>query len=317
MTTSKDTLPQMAGGLFLTDGGIETTLIYHDGFDLPYFAAFHLLRDEEGTSALRRYFARHAAIARNNKMGFILESATWRASRDWADKLGYSMAELEEANRKAIRLLRDIKSEYETPNSPMVISGCIGPRGDGYDPGKIMSPEEAQAYHSQQVRIFAEEEVDMVSAITMTNVHEATGITHAAQDAGLPVVISFTVETDGNLPTGDNLGKAISMVDQATGSGPAYYMVNCAHPTHYESRLLSGEPWVERIGGMRANASRLSHAELDKATALDDGNPAEFGRQFADIRSRLKRMNVLGGCCGTDHRHIEQIAMSCVESKAA
>jgi S-methylmethionine-dependent homocysteine/selenocysteine methylase len=167
------------------------------------------------------------------------------------------------------------------------------------------------------VRIFADEGVDMISAITMTNPHEAIGVTQAAQAAELPVVISFTVETDGNLPTGDSLGKAINLVDRATDNGPAYYMINCAHPTHYESRLMSGEPWVERIGGMRANASRLSHAELDKATELDDGNPAEFGRQFADICSRLPRMNVLGGCCGTDHRHIEQIAMSCVEAKAA
>ena len=317
MSTSNSTLPQMNGSLFLTDGGIETTLIFHDGFDLPYFAAFDLFKDEKGTRALRRYFARHASVARKTGTGFILESATWRASKDWADKLGYSAAQLEEVNRKAIRLLRDIKAEYETPASKMVISGCIGPRGDGYDPGNVMSPEEAQAYHSQQVRIFADEGVDMVSAITMTNVHEATGITQAAQDAGLPVAISFTVETDGNLPTGDGLGKAIAMVDRATGNGPAYYMVNCAHPTHSESKLMSGEPWVERIGGMRANASRMSHAELDNATELDDGDPIEFGRQFADIRSRLKRMNVLGGCCGTDHRHIEQIAMSCIEAKAA
>lgn len=317
MSTAKNSLPQMHGGLFLTDGGIETTLIYHDGFDLPCFAAFTLLRDEKGTRALRRYFARHASVARKAGTGFILESATWRASRDWGDKLGYSAGELEEANRKAIRLLRDIKAEYESPATRMVISGCLGPRGDGYDPGKVMSAEEAQAYHSQQVRIFADEKVDMASAITMTNVAEAIGITRAAQAAGLPVVISFTVETDGNLPTGDSLGKAIDSVDRATGGGPAYYMVNCAHPTHYESRLLSGEPWVERIGGMRANASRLSHAELDKATGLDDGNPVEFGRQFADMRASLKRLNVLGGCCGTDHRHIERIAMSCVEAQAA
>ncbi len=317
MRATTTQLPQTAGGLFLTDGGIETTLIFHDGFDLPYFAAFTLLNDDKGMRALRRYFARHASVARKNGVGFILESATWRASRDWAGKLGWSMADLEDANRKAIALLRDVKAEFETPSSKMVISGCIGPRGDGYDPGAVMSADEAQAYHSQQVRIFADEKVDMVSAITMTNVNEALGIVRAAEDAGLPVVISFTVETDGNLPTGQSLGAAISAVDRATGNGPAYYMVNCAHPTHYESCLLSGEPWVERIGGMRANASRLSHAELDNAKELDDGNPAEFGRQFADIRARLKHINVLGGCCGTDHRHIEQIAISCIEAKAA
>jgi S-methylmethionine-dependent homocysteine/selenocysteine methylase len=317
MNASSKPLPQMNGGLFLTDGGIETTLIYHDGIDLPYFAAFTLLKDEEGMQALRRYFARHASVARKAGTGFVLESATWRASRDWAEKLGWSMPALEEANRKAIALLRDIKSEYETPRSKMVISGCIGPRGDGYDPGKIMSPDEAQAYHSQQVRIFADENVDMISAVTMTNVNEALGVVRAAQDAGLPIVVSFTVETDGKLPTGQALGDAIAAVDRATNNGPAYYMVNCAHPTHYERQLLSGEAWVQRIGGMRANASRLSHAELDKATELDDGDPAEFGRQFADIRSRLRHMNVLGGCCGTDHRHIEQIAMACIEAKAA
>ena len=183
MSTSKNPLPQLDGGLFLTDGGIETTLIFHDGFDLPYFAAFTLFKDEKGMRALRRYFARYASVARKTGTGFILESATWRASRDWADKLGWSAADLEDANRKAIQLLRDIKAEYETPNSRMVISGCIGPRGDGYDPGKVMSPEEAQAYHSQQVRIFADEKVDMISAITMTNVHEAMGIVQAAQEA--------------------------------------------------------------------------------------------------------------------------------------
>jgi len=317
MTSATHSLPQMNGGLFLTDGGIETTLIFHDGFELPCFAAFDLLKDERGTRALRRYFARHAWVARTNGLGFILESPTWRASRDWGDKLGYSAADLEEANRKAIRLLRDVKAIYEAPRTKMVISGCVGPRGDGYEPGKVMSPDEAQAYHSQQIRIFAEEKVDMVSAMTMTNIEEAIGVVRAAQDSGLPVVISFTVETDGNLPTGDSIGNAIASVDRATGNGPAYYMINCAHPTHFGHILLSGEPWIARIGGMRANASRLSHAQLDNATELDDGDPAEFGRQLADIRSRLKRMNVLGGCCGTDHRHIERIAMSCVEARAA
>jgi S-methylmethionine-dependent homocysteine/selenocysteine methylase len=307
-------LPQLGGGLFLTDGGIETTLLFHDGFDLPYFAAFHLLRDEKGTRALRRYFGRHASIASKNGTGFILESATWRASPDWGALLGYSPEELDAANRKAIRLLRDVKAEYETARSKMVVSGCVGPRGDGYDPGKVMSPEEAQAYHARQIGVFAEELVDMVTAITMTNTNEAIGVTRAAQAAGLPAVISFTVETDGNLPTGESLGKAIMAVDRATGNGPAYYMINCAHPTHFQDRLGSGEAWVERIGGVRANASRCSHAELDGATELDDGDPVELGRQYRDMRSRFRRINVLGGCCGTDHRHIEQICMSCLEA---
>jgi S-methylmethionine-dependent homocysteine/selenocysteine methylase len=305
------------GSLFLTDGGIETTLIFQDGFDLPHFAAFTLLRSEDGRRALRQYFSRHAAVARDAGYGFVLEAVTWRASRDWGEKLGYSESDLKLANREAIRLLRDVKDEFATRRSPMVISGCIGPRGDGYDPGRIMSPEEAKAYHSWQARIFAEEKVDMISAMTINNLPEAIGITQAAMAARMPVVISFTVETDGRLPTGESLGKAINVVDRATGAAPAYYMINCAHPSHFEAQMLSQEPWVDRIGGIRANASRLSHAELDNATELDDGDPAELGRQLAGMRARVGGLRVLGGCCGTDHRHIGMIALSCTEAQAA
>lgn len=230
-------LPQLEGGLFLTDGGIETTLIFHDGLDLPYFAAFHLLKDEPGAEALRRYFARHAAIARRSGVGFILESATWRASSDWGDKLGYSPQALAEANRKAIDLLRQLRSDLETDRSPMVISGCVGPRGDGYDPGTLMRPEVAEAYHAAQIGAFVQTEADLVTAITMTHAGEAIGVTRAAQAMGMPVVISFTVETDGRLPTGQPLKEAIEEVDAATGRAPAYYMINCAHPSHFEMVL--------------------------------------------------------------------------------
>lgn len=303
-------LPQLNGNLFLTDAGIETTLIFHEGLDLPYFAAFHLLKDEEGRQALKKYFRRHAAIARENGTGFILESATWRASADWGDKLGYSAQELDAANRKAIDLLHELREELETDRSPMVISGCVGPRGDGYDPGKVMSPEEAEAYHGRQIRVFAEAGADLVTAITMTNTNEAIGVTRAARAADMPVVISFTVETDGRLPTGESLKEAIEAVDRATGRGPAYFMINCAHPTHFES-VLNGESWMQRLRGIRANASKRSHAELDEAEELDDGDPVELGAQYRDLRRRFGHINVLGGCCGTDHRHIEQICGAC------
>jgi S-methylmethionine-dependent homocysteine/selenocysteine methylase len=311
MTTYRQHLPQLEGNLFLTDGGIETTLIFQEGLDLPYFAAFHLLKDEAGTEALRRYFTRHAAIAQRNGVGFILESATWRANSDWGEKLGYSTATLAEANCKAIALLHELRSGLETERSPMVISGCVGPRGDGYDPGAIMSPEAAEVYHAVQIKTFAEAGADMVTAITMTNVNEALGVVQAAKAAGMPVVISFTVETDGKLPTGQPLQDAIQEVDAATGRAPAYYMVNCAHPSHFET-VLDGQAWMGRLRGIRANASKCSHAELDAATALDDGNPVELGQQYGDLRVQFSQINVLGGCCGTDHRHIEQIARACM-----
>ena len=310
MAKYRQHLPQLKGDLFLTDGGIETTLIFHEGLDLPSFAAFHLLKDEQGTEALRRYFARHATIARQHGTGFILESATWRASSDWGDKLGYSRRALDEANRKAIALLHELRLDLETERAPMAISGCVGPRGDGYDPGVLMSPEEAEAYHTAQISTFATTEADLVTAITMTNANEAIGVTRAARATGMPVVISFTVETDGKLPTGQPLQEAIQEVDAATGRAPAYYMINCAHPSHFEA-VLDGQAWMERLRGIRANASKCSHAELDEATDLDDGDPVELSQQYRDLRARFSQINVLGGCCGTDHRHIEQIATAC------
>jgi len=313
----RSALPQLTGDLFLTDGGIETTLMFHDGLDLPYFAAFDLLRREEGREALHRYYRSHAAIATAHGVGFILESATWRASADWGEKLGYSKNELADANRRAIEMLEEIREEYESNGARMVISGCVGPRGDGYDPAHVMSAAEAERYHAQQIRIFAATAADMVTAITMTNVPEAIGVTRAAQAAGMPVVISFTVETDGRLPTGDSLKDAIERVDAATAQGPAYYMINCAHPTHFEDALAAGEAWARRVRGLRANASSKSHAELDQAEELDDGDPAELGSQYRALRDRLPHLVVLGGCCGTDQRHIGAIVSACVERHAA
>lgn len=311
MSTKHARLPQLDGGLFLTDGGIETDLIFNDGFDLPYFAAFHLLQSEKGTAALRAYFARYAAIARNAGVGFILESPTWRASRDWGDKLGYSSAALAAANAKSIALIEELRTELGG-GTPMVVSGCVGPRGDGYDPGTVMSADEAQAYHAEQIGVLARSGADMVTAITMTNANEAVGLTRAAQAAGMPVAISFTLETDGRLPTGQALREAIDEVDAATKGGPAYYMINCAHPTHFDTTLESKQPWVKRIRGIRANASRRSHAELNEAPDLDAGDPAELGGQYRALRLRHPHINVLGGCCGTDQRHIGAICGACV-----
>jgi S-methylmethionine-dependent homocysteine/selenocysteine methylase len=221
MAQYRNSLPQLSGRLFLTDGGIETSLIFHDGFDLPCFAAYDLLRHEAGIEALRRYYRRHAEIARSNGVGFILESPTWRANPDWGLRMGHSADELAILNRRAIELMSEIRSAFQTDDTPMVISGCIGPRGDGYAPGRTMTPAEAEAYHAVQIGTFCETDADMVTALTMTHAGEAIGITRAAQRAGMPVAISFTLETDGRLPSGPPLGDAITEVDEASGRGPS------------------------------------------------------------------------------------------------
>jgi S-methylmethionine-dependent homocysteine/selenocysteine methylase len=303
----RDHLPQLDGGLFLTDGGLETTLVFHDGRELPAFAAFPLLEDEEGTERLRRYFTAYADLARQHGVGFVLESPTWRANPRWGAEIGYDEARVDALNRKAIALMEEIRAGYESEATPVVISGCLGPHDDGYAPGETLSAEAAQRFHAAQVGTFAGTAADMVTAITMTYADEAVGIARAAREAGIPSAISFTVETDGRLPSGQALGDAIAEVDAATDAAPAYYMINCAHPTHFEHVLEDGDGWRERILGLRANASTKSHAELDEATELDAGDPADLGARYIALARSLPRLRVLGGCCGTDDRHVAAI----------
>jgi homocysteine S-methyltransferase len=292
---------------------METSLIYHQGIDLPCFASFDLMKNAEGRAVVDAYYAKHAALAKHKGLGFVLETPTWRANKDWGAKLGYTPGQLAKVNRDCIALMEDIRIRYETPASPMPISGNIGPRGDGYRIETKMSIKEACAYHAHQVQTFADTEADFVSGFTMNYTEEAIGIILACELADIPAVISFTVETDGKMASGDTMKEAVEKMDAATGAYASYYMINCAHPTHFESAIAAGESWVQRIKGLRANSSRKSHAELDCSTELDEGNPYELGSQYRALRKKMPGMTVLGGCCGTDIRHVEQICFACTE----
>ena len=311
MAKYRDRLPQLHDTLFLTDGGIETTLIYREGIELPDFASFTLLGQPRGEAALRDYFRAYGALANRYGAGLVLESVTWRANPDWGARLGYDAEALAAVNLQSIDLLEQMRAEFETSISKVVISGCIGPRGDGYTPDNRMGARDAERYHAAQIEAFASSSADLVSALTLNYVEEAVGIARAARKARMPVVVSFTLETDGRLPTGQSLAEAIDTVDDATSGYPTYYMINCAHPTHFAHVLAQGGAWVGRVRGLRANASRKSHAELNEATELDVGDPAELGIAYAELRRRHPSLNVLGGCCGTDHRHVDQIAAAC------
>lgn len=305
----RDKLPQLSNDIFLTDGGFETTLVFHEGFELPAFAAFTLLKTEKGRKAMDDYFDRYIPLATKNELGFVLESPTWRANPDWASQIGYSPEELDEANREAIRFMESIRDRYETKQSKMPISGSIGPQGDGYHPSSFMSVDEAEQYHQSQIDTFKNTAVDFVTSFTICYVEEAIGIVRAAQNAKMPVAIGFTVETDGKLPSGQLLNEAIEQADRETGNTPIYYMINCAHPTHFMD-VLKDEFWVERIRAIRANSSKMSHAELDNAEKLDEGNPEEFGQEYRILRTKLPNLNIVGGCCGTDHRHVERVCQA-------
>ncbi|MGZ2259424.1 homocysteine S-methyltransferase family protein [Roseobacter sp. A03A-229] len=314
--TYRQDLPQLKGTRLLTDGGIETTLIFHDGLELPYFAAFTLLKTADGRAALRRYYENHIRVAKEQRAGFILDSATWRASSDWGLRLGYDAPALAQANRQAVELLRELRATHEA-DAPFVISGNIGPRGDGYVADEMMSAAEAEAYHAKQIAVFDQAGVDMISAITMTHAGEAAGIARACARRKLPLALAFTLETDGRLPSGQDLGAAIAEVDGDGTHAPTYYMINCAHPDHFRDVLAAEPDWAHRIGGLRANASRMSHAELDAAATLDDGDPFELALDYASLLPLLPNLKVFGGCCGTDHRHIREIGRSCIAAPVA
>jgi S-methylmethionine-dependent homocysteine/selenocysteine methylase len=310
MTNRKPTLPNATNDLYLTDGGLETTLVFLEGHELPCFAAFDLLKEAQGYRAIKNYYRRYLKIAQEYKTGFILESPTWRANKDWMEKIGYPPSAMTDVNEQSVRMLTELRDEFQHAISNIVLSGCIGPRGDGYKPGHTMTADEAEDYHAAQIAAFSRTPVHMVSAITMNYVEEAVGIARAAAAAGLPSVISFTVETDGKLPTGMTLGEAIEQVDKSVAQPPIYFMINCAHPTHFAAELHEGQhqPWTTRIRGLRANASCKSHAELDESAELDRGNPHELGEAHKKLKEVFDQLNVFGGCCGTDEEHVLAIA---------
>ena len=305
MATYRDTFPDTDTGLFLAYVGMETDLIFTRGIDLPGFASYPLMQTADGREVLEGYLTDMIELAREMGHGVILESPTWVANRDRGAAIGYSPQTLKRLNRDAIALMADVRAL--SGDVPTIISANIGPRDDAYGPAARMTAEEAERYHSEQIAALVDTDVDIMSAYTLAYPAEAIGIVRAARHFGLPVVISFTVETDGKLPTGSTLPDAIAEVDFATDGYAAYFMINCAHPDHFRP-VLENQHWMLRIRGLVANASRCSHAELDEAEELDDGDPDELAQQLSDIRRRFPHIRALGGCCGTDMRHMRNIA---------
>jgi S-methylmethionine-dependent homocysteine/selenocysteine methylase len=307
MARYRQNLPQLDGGLFLNDAGLETDLIFNHGLEIPEFAAHLLLDDKVGHDALSRYMEGFLVLANEADAGFILDAPTWRAQSYFADVLGQDAGQLRESNRRAVEFAVDLRDKFASNAQPIVINALIGPRGDAYAPEQDIAAVEAEAYHSEQLGWLAETEVDMVTAMTFAQSDEAVGVVLAASALGLPIVVSFTVETDGHLPTGQSLGDAIAAVDGSTGGAAAYFMVNCAHPDHFSEELV-GAAWTRRIRGVRCNASRMSHAELDECEVLDAGDPAELASDYRGLKSALPWLNVFGGCCGSDLRHVTAMA---------
>ncbi|MFO1036495.1 MAG: homocysteine S-methyltransferase family protein [Geminicoccaceae bacterium] len=304
-------LPQFGPELFMCDGGLETTLVYEQGIELPEFTAFPLVQTESGRAVLRRYLDPYVAVARERGVGLLLNTPTWRAHGAWGERLGYDPDALAAANRDACRFLLALRDEL-AGSVRLVIGGCIGPRGDGYAVGQRMTPEAAADYHAPQIAALREGGANFIAAMTLTYAEEAIGAVRAAQKQGIAAVVSFTVETDGRLPSGESLREAVEQVDAATEGAPAYFMVNCAHPSHVAPAFAEGGAWLGRVRGYRANASARSHAELDASTSLDRGDQQDLARRCADLRRHLPQLTIVGGCCGTDHETVAAIVDACL-----
>jgi S-methylmethionine-dependent homocysteine/selenocysteine methylase len=309
MSIYRNNLPQMTGEIFLTDAGLETDLIFNKDIEIREFAAHTLLPEDKGRAALEDYLKGFLELADKTGTGIILDSPTWKAHMHWAQDLDATEGDLQSANQEAVDMIASLRKDFSNNTKPIVLNGVVGPRGDAYAPDQLLSVVESRNYHAQQLSWLAKTAVDMVTALTFTQADEATGFVLAAKDVSLPCVVSFTVETDGNLPTGQSMASAIEQVDKNSDGYAAYFMINCAHPDHF-SHLLGDEPWARRIRGIRCNASRMSHAELDECETLDDGNPHEFGSQYRQIKETMPWLNVFGGCCGSDLRHVTEIANS-------
>ncbi|WP_299367754.1 homocysteine S-methyltransferase family protein [uncultured Tateyamaria sp.] len=295
-------LPHLSSERYLLWEGNGTDLIFNRGVDMPGFASFPLLANPDTRAVLAQQLTEFLRLAQDLGRPCIVGTHTWQANPARAGRLGYSRAALDDINREAALFLRETVAA--SGNNRVLCSGLVGPRDDPYADAIPMGVEEARVYHTPQIAQFQGAGLDFIGAFTLNKPKEAAGLAVAAREAGLPVVLSLVVETDGRLANGQTLDDAIAEIDRLSDTAPAYFMVNCAHPSHIAPGL-TGNP---RLRGLIVNASRCSHAELDEATELDAGDPAELGREMAALLADNPHVRVFGGCCGTDLRHINQMS---------
>lgn len=303
---------QVEGRYYLSEGGMETEVMYKHGFDFPHFAVFELLKNPKAVSALQAMYRQYFDVVAKHQMVALVGGLDYRASPDWGALLGYSADGLSDMNHRCIDFLRDLAKEYIGEIDEILIQGFIGPRGDAYETNTVITEQESEDYHSVQLQTLKEADVDLASALTFNNIPESIGVAKAAARLDLPLCISLSLDGSSRLNSGPSLGDAIKTIDAATDNSVAFYMINCVHPLEYES-ALADESWMKRIRGVRPNASVMDKISLCKIGHLEDGDPIELGNQIGDLFKRFPHMDILGGCCGTWDNHLDQMAQSVSE----
>lgn len=307
MNSHKSFPLQKKGCFYLSEGGTETELMYKYGFELPHFAMFPLLDNPDAESRMREMFGSYLEVAAKYKTGALMGGLDYRASPDWGELLGYSPDGLAEANLQSIDFLRDIAKEYVSAVPDILIQGLIGPRGDAYERNETITENEAEDYHCVQLETLKKADVDLALAITFNNIPESIGVARAAAKIGVPLAISLTLDSASKLNSGPGLVEAITTIDRETGRSPAFYLINCSHPVEYEPAIGPGD-WINRVRGVRPNASKMEKIALCKIGHLEEGDPVELGALCGDLARRYPHMDVWGGCCGTWSRHLDEIA---------
>ncbi len=296
-------LPHETDRKFLVYAGTGTDLIFNHGVELPGFASFPLLENPETRAILAQQMRDLVELSADMGLGCILDAPTWMANADRAAPLGYDAERLRAVNKDGVALMEEVRQG--SGRDDVLVSACIGPRYDPYADIPPISVGQARAYHNAQLSALKETSVDLVTGYTFNRTGEAAGCILASQDIGLPIIMSLVVETDGCLADGTPLIDAIDQIEAQTDGSALFYMVNCAHPTHFAD-VIKAHP---RLKGVVANASSCSHAELDEAEELDDGDPVQLGQEIAAAMRDNPSIQVFGGCCGTDMRHLKQMAL--------
>jgi len=299
--------PQNRGRFYLTEGGTETELMYKHGFELPHFAMFPLLDNPKAVSKMREMFRSYLDVAAEHDFCALMGGLDYRASPDWGDLLGYSPASLSDANLQSIEFLRELANEYSSQVPEILIQGLIGPRGDAYERNETISENEAEDYHSVQLETLKKANVDSALAITFNNIPESVGVARAAAKIGVPLAISLTLDSNSKLHSGPSLADAITAIDEQTNQAPEYFLINCSHPLEFEPAIEPGD-WIQRVRGVRPNASKMDKMALCQIGYLEDGDPEELGRLCGDLARQYPHMDIWGGCCGTWDNHLNEIA---------
>jgi S-methylmethionine-dependent homocysteine/selenocysteine methylase len=275
---------------FLAGATLESVLVKDYNIDLTHNAAFELLYTHEGRMLMKQYHELYLQLAERYQLTYILETPTWRANRDWIYRLGYDYKDAAAVNQLAVQFIRETQLGK---NCDVIISGSVGPRHDDFDSTYAMTSDESELYHSEQIRAFALQDVDIITARAFNDSNEAIGVVKACSALGIPVVISFKINHDGNLASGESLGKAISRVDQETRLYPTYYTLYCDNLETVE-RLIRRERLIHRSGYWNA---RLHGIQITAKTSASD---------LTTVKEHFPNLKIVGGC-GFDFSTLDEL----------